>query len=158
LKACAAARQILSRVERTAQLAQAASRGEAGQLSVAILPPIGGLFLPAAIRAFRERFPVVDLTILNLLPQEQITALMDRRIDLGFVPLPVVEVNPDLECEPVRQVELMVALPPGHRLAEQPRLTLRRLADEPFVVFNRLKAFLEILRKRFAKASDERRG
>src|SRR6266550_9542549 len=54
------ARQILSHVVRAAQLAQAASRGEAGQLSIAILPPIGGLFLPPAIRAFRERFAVVD--------------------------------------------------------------------------------------------------
>jgi DNA-binding transcriptional LysR family regulator len=43
---------------------------------------------------------------------------MDRRIDLGFVPLPVVEMNPDLEFEPVRQLDLMVALPPGHRLAK----------------------------------------
>jgi DNA-binding transcriptional LysR family regulator len=32
---------------------------------IAILPPIGDLFLPPAIRAFRKRFPVVDLTILE---------------------------------------------------------------------------------------------
>ena len=136
------ARQILSHVERAAQLAKAASRGEAGQLSVAILPPIGGLFLPPAIRAFRERFPVVDLTILGLVPQEQITALMDRRIDLGFVPLPVVNLVPDLEFEPVREVDLMVALPPGHRLAKQRRLTLRKLIHEQFVLLNRSSAAL----------------
>ena len=136
------ARQILSHVVRAAQLAQAASRGEAGQLSIAILPPIGGLFLPPAIRAFRERFAVVDLNILDLPPQEQITALMDRRIDVGFVPLPVVEMNPALEFEPVREVELMVALPPGHRLAKQRRLTLRKLAREPFVMLRRSSAAL----------------
>jgi len=130
-------RQVLSQVQRAVLRTQATSRGEAGQLSVAILPPIGGLFLPPAIREFRERFPVVDLTILDLLPQEQITALMDRRIDIGFVPLPVVEMNPALEFERVREVELMVALPPGHRLAKQRRLTLRMLAREPFVVLGR---------------------
>jgi DNA-binding transcriptional LysR family regulator len=70
----------------------------------------------------------VDLTILNLPPHEQIAALMDRRIDMGFVPLPVVELDPAIEFEPVREVELMVALPPGHRLAKQHRLTLRKLA------------------------------
>ena len=129
-------------VQRAAQLALAASRGEAGQLSIAILPPIGGLFLPPAIRAFRERFPVVDLNILDLPPQEQITALMDRRIDIGFVPLPVVEMNPALEFDPVREVELMVALPPGHRLARQRRLTLRKLAHEPFVMLKRSSAAL----------------
>jgi DNA-binding transcriptional LysR family regulator len=133
-------REILSHVQRAVQLAQAASRGEAGQLRIAILPPIGGLFLPPAIRAFRQRFPVVDLTILDLPPQEQIAALMDRRIDIGFVPLPVVEMNPALEFETVREVELMVALPPGHRLGRQRQLTLRKLAGEPFVMLKRSSA------------------
>src|SRR5882757_8108228 len=48
------ARQILLRVQRATQLARATSRGEAGQLSIAILPPMGGLFLPPVVRAFRE--------------------------------------------------------------------------------------------------------
>ena len=136
------ARQILTHAERAVQLAKAASRGEAGQLSVAILAPIGGLFLPPAIREFRKRFPVVDLTILDLVPQEQLTALLDRRIDLGFVPLPVVNLVPDLEFEAVREVALVVALPPGHRLAKQHRLSLRNLVREPFVLLNRSSAAL----------------
>jgi len=127
------ARQILFHVERASQLAKAASRGEAGQLNLAILPPIGGLFLPPAIRAFRERFPVVDVTI---------TALMERRIDLGFVPLPVINVMPELEFERVRDVALQAALPPGHRLAKQRQLKLRELANEPFVLLARDKASL----------------
>jgi LysR family transcriptional regulator, benzoate and cis,cis-muconate-responsive activator of ben and cat genes len=90
------AREILAHVERAARLAVAASRGEARQLTIGFLPPMGGLFLPPAIRDFREQFPVVDLTILEMVPQEQITALMDRRIDVGFVPLQVVEQNPEL--------------------------------------------------------------
>jgi DNA-binding transcriptional LysR family regulator len=77
-----------------------------------------------------------------LAPQEQITALVDRRIDIGFVPLPVIKRVPDLEFETVREVELMVALPPGHRLAGQRQLTLRKLADEPFVLLNRSSATL----------------
>lgn len=136
------AKQIIFQVQRATQLAKAASRGEAGKLSVGILPPIGGLFLPAAIRAFRARFPVVDLTILDLSPQEQITALMDQRVDLGFVPLPIVNLVPDLEFERVREVALMVALPPGHRLAKLRQLTLRGLAHEPFVLLNRSTAAL----------------
>ena len=46
-------RQILSHVQRATRCAKAASRGEAGQLTVAIRPPIGGLFVPPAIRLFR---------------------------------------------------------------------------------------------------------
>jgi DNA-binding transcriptional LysR family regulator len=77
---------------------------------------------------------------LNLPPHEQIAALVDRRIDMGFVPLPVVELDPAIEFEPVREVELMVALPPGHRLAKQHRLALRKLAHEPFVMLKRSSA------------------
>jgi len=136
------AKQILSQVQRAVQLARAAGRGEAGQISVAILPPIGGLFLPPAIRAFRERFPAVELSISELTPPEQIAALMEQRIDVGFVPLPVVEMNPALEFETVREVELMAVLPPGHPLLKQPRLTLRKLAREPFVMLKPASATL----------------
>jgi len=134
------ARQILSHVQRAVQLANAASRGEAGKLTIAFLSIIGGMFLPPAVRAFRKQFPVVDLTILQMLPQEQITALMDRQIDLGLIGLPVTELNSELKFESVRQVELMVALPPEHRLAKQRRLTLQKLAGEPFVIMKRSSA------------------
>lgn len=136
------ARQILSQAQRASELAKAASRGEAGQLSIAILPPIGGLLLPPAIRAFRQRFPLVDIEILELSPHEHITALMDRRIDVGFVPLPIVQRVPDLEFEPIREVQIMAVLPPGHRLARQRGLTLQKLVHEPFVLLNRSSAGL----------------
>lgn len=136
------ARQILSHAQGAARLALAASRGEAGQLSIAMLPPIGGLFLPPAIRAFRKRFPMVDVTILDMAPQQQVAALMDWQIDLGFVPLPLVNLPPDLQFEPVREVQLMVVLPPGHRLARQRQLTLRKLSQEPFVLLRRSSAAL----------------
>lgn len=134
------ARQILAHAQRAKQLALAVSRGEAGRLTVAFLAPVGGLFLPPVIRAFRERFPAVDLTISDMLPQEQIAALMEQRLDLGFVGLPVMEVSPDLLFEPVRQVPLVVALPPGHHLTKRRRLVLQDLAAEPFVLFERSSA------------------
>lgn len=136
------AKQILSHAQRAAQLAKAASRGEAGQLSMAILPPIGGMFLPPVIRAFRKRYPLVDLNVLELSPQAQVAALMDRRIDLGFVPLPVIPLVPDLVFEPVREVEMKAVLPPGHRLSKRRRLTLQNLAHEPFVLMSRSSAAL----------------
>jgi DNA-binding transcriptional LysR family regulator len=163
------ARQILAQVERAAQRAVTASRGEAGQLTIGFLPPIGGLFLPQAIREFRERFPKADLTIMDLAPQEQITALIEHRIDLGFVPLQVVERNPELEFEPVREVDLVVGLPPGHRLAKQQRLTLPKLAGESFVLLYRPSSaggydwIVELCRKagfepRVAKLADSPQG
>ncbi len=130
-------RQILAGVEQAGDLARAASRGEAGHLNISILPPLGGLFLPAAIRAFRKRLPMVDVTISELLPQDQIAALIDQRIDLGFLPSPTVDLGTELVFEPVREVELLVALPPDHRLTKLRRIALRKLAAEPFVIVDR---------------------
>jgi DNA-binding transcriptional LysR family regulator len=62
---------------------------------------------------------------------------MDRRIDVGFVPLPIVEMNPALRFELVQEVETMITLPPGHRPARNRRVTLRQLVDERFVFFER---------------------
>ena len=136
------ARTILSQAQRAVQLAKAASRGEAGNLSVAILPPIGGLFVPPAIRIFRKRYPLADVNVVELSPQSQVSALLERRIDLGFVPLPLIQRMPELTFEPVREVEVMAVFPPGHPLARQRQLTLRKLAYEPFVLLNRSSAAL----------------
>jgi len=129
-------RQTLSQAERAALLARAANRGETGSLSVAILPPIGGLFLPPVLRAFRERFPSVDVNVVDRMPSAHISALLDRKIDVGFVPMPVVKLPPDLEYEPIQDISIMVAMASGHSLAKRRQLTLAQLAREPLLLIN----------------------
>lgn len=62
----------------------------------------------------------------------QIAALLDGRLDVGFVRPPVVDAA--LNSEIVISEPFLVALPPKHRFASRSRLQLSALADEPFVL------------------------
>jgi DNA-binding transcriptional LysR family regulator len=81
----AEARKILFHAKRAAKTAKAAGRGQAGEVTIAFLSPLGGLFLPAILRAFRQKFPLVDVDLVEMVPREQLEALLDNQIDLAFV-------------------------------------------------------------------------
>lgn len=133
-------KQILAHAVRAARLAKAVSQQKHGQLTLAILSPLGGLFLPPALRALRQRFPLVDVTIVEMVPLKQIEALLDNRIDVGFVPRTEAQCPTELSFELIAEVGVLVALPPHHPLARSRRISFQKLAKEPFVFFKRSSA------------------
>src|SRR5262249_5032230 len=91
--------------------------------------------LAELLRAFRARSPDVELVLRELTLQEQVEALKDRRIDVGFIRGPLTD--PDLTLRRVRTQPLVVAVPEGHRLAARRRAALAAAAGEDFVCFPR---------------------
>ena len=69
------ARAILARVGRAVETTRRTARGEQGRLCVGI-PPTGPFhpFVPAVIRAFREAFPLVSVTLEECLRTEALGA------------------------------------------------------------------------------------
>ena len=78
------AREILARAERAVQLAASAAQGGQGQLTVGLCGPATAPVLPALIREFRKRQPGVTLTLKDLEPTRQPSALAESVIDVGF--------------------------------------------------------------------------
>lgn len=132
------ARSTLARVERAAESARRAGRGEVGRLAVGFVPSATDDVLPDILRTFRERFPVVGLVLHELTTPEQAEALRDERIQVGFCRPPVGDGS--LACEIVLREPLVAALPEGHRLCAGSEVPLRSLAGEPFVLFPRESA------------------
>lgn len=134
------ARKILSHAARAARLAKAASAGQVGQITIAFLSPMGGMFLPRIIRSFREKFPLVDIDLREMVPRQQLEALLDHHIDLGFLAKTELESTNDFAFEPLMEVQLRLALTPGHRLAKLRRVPLAKLQEERFIMFKRSAA------------------
>lgn len=134
----AEARRLLERVEAAIEAARRASRGQYGKLAVGFVPSVSYTELPEVLRGFRERFPEVEVRIKILGPSEQVRALLDGDLDLGFLRGPVG--HPKLEMEQVRVEPLLAALPSHHPLATRPELALSALASEPFVFVPRERA------------------
>ena len=76
------ARSILSQSQRAVHLAQAASRGEAGQLDIAYAVEGFEPVLLRVIRLFRQLFPMVELGIREMQYHQQIQKLIHQRIDI----------------------------------------------------------------------------
>jgi DNA-binding transcriptional LysR family regulator len=132
------ARVLFTEVERAVQEARRASTGETGRLSVAYLSSLAYSGLTPLLRALRESLPSVELTLRELSPAEQLSALKQGRVDVGFVRGPVED--PSLASECIRRERLLVALPADHPLAARRRIQLSALALEPFVSFPRSRA------------------
>lgn len=128
---------IFESLELAVHEAQRASRGESGRVVVAYPSTFAYSGLPELVRAFRTKFPAVEIVLRELSPQQQVEALRNGDIDVGFVRAPFEE--PGLTSELVRSEPLVVALPSGHPLAAQKIIALPLLAKEPFVMFPRVR-------------------
>jgi DNA-binding transcriptional LysR family regulator len=126
------ARQTLAQAERAVRVAQRAERGELGELVVGYVTSVSYEPLPDVIRMFRKRFPDVDLRLQNLRSVQQRQALVDRRIDVGFVRPEATD--PRLSYEALWRESVVVALPGNHTLARRAIVDASDLATELFVV------------------------
>ena len=127
------ARQILVKSERAIRLTNAASRGEAGRLSIAYSAAIFDPIFSRAVRLFRQRYPLVELAMRELSFAGQLQALLDQQIDAGYVVFDSRQTQGDFTFECIRRVPTCIALPREHPLTKRKQLKLRDLAHEPFI-------------------------
>jgi len=137
--------RVFEAVDLAIRDARRAAAGQAGRLVVGYPSSVAFTGLVEILRAFRARSPDVEVVLRELPPQEQIDALLDGRMDVGFVRAPVDQ--PELATRIVRRETLVVALPEDHPLAKRERIPLELLTREPFVTFPRTRgaAFFDML-------------
>ncbi|MEU1436364.1 LysR substrate-binding domain-containing protein [Streptomyces sp. NPDC005786] len=86
--------------------------------------------IPAA-REFGGRHPDVVVDVQRMEWDDQVAMLLDGRVDVGYVRLPIDETG--LRLMPLYTEPLMVALPAGHRLAGKEEVTEADLTGEPLI-------------------------
>ena len=91
--------------------------------------------LPDVIRAYRAARPGVDLTLLELTTMEQVVALKEGRINVGFGRIPLDD--PALTRLLLRNEALAVALPSGHPALHRGRTAIRlaELQTETLIIY-----------------------
>ncbi|TNC22929.1 LysR family transcriptional regulator [Amycolatopsis alkalitolerans] len=128
------ARAVIARAEQAVRQVQRAARGETGRLRLAFLASTANYLLPPIVRAFRERYPDVELSTEDVSIGGLVTGLRSGRYDAGFTRPPLVD---DLTSRTLLTERVCAVLPAGHPLARRDRLTLADLADEPWVLTER---------------------
>lgn len=124
------ARSTLVQAERAARLAQSASRGENGELSVSYVPWADVTSIPSAIRRFGQRHSEFKLLLHRLTTPEQVAALRDGKIDVGFM-RPIQ--THDLMVKLLFSEPLIVAFRSGSELEAYRRVPWNVLSRLPYV-------------------------
>ncbi|WP_454677020.1 LysR family transcriptional regulator [Achromobacter marplatensis] len=131
------ARAILASADRAIDTARRLGRGERGALTVgftasAVFHP----YLPRAIRAFRDRYPDVRVTLTESNTISLLRGLRLGEVDVAFVRPPYL-LDAEFESERVLDEPMLVALPPDHPLSRLTSVPIAALADQDFVLYPR---------------------
>jgi DNA-binding transcriptional LysR family regulator len=136
------ARAILTRLEQAEREARRTARGEQGRLRIGVAPtaPFHPM-VPGVIRAFRELWPGVAVTLDECLSRQAVQGLAEARLDAAFVRADLPEVV-GLTVYRLLDEPMVVAVPAAHPLARDRDATPRSLRDfaaEPFIAFARVE-------------------
>ena len=124
------ARQVIEDAESAERITRLALKGEAGTLRVGFGIAVLARGLPDLMLRFRKRFPNVDLSVRNMSTSDQTQALIDKRIDVGFVRLPIR--MEDIETIPIVHERLMIVL--SEQATHHAKDGLAALKSAPFIL------------------------
>lgn len=127
---------LLSLAQRARERTVAASQGLSGRLDIGTFGSGVLDVIPRILARFHAERPEVKIVLHNLTKTEQIEALRERRISVGFNRL--VPPEDDLRVETVLRESMTVALPAKHVLARQKEIRVSDLSDQPLILYPRL--------------------
>jgi len=133
----AEARRIMALSEDAVRIAVRADKGEIGRLTIGFIGSANYSVLPQVVREFRRRFQNVELSLTEMSTSDQLEALLDGTIHVGFLRPPRGVKEKGLTVEAVFREPLMVALPRNHALKREKSLSLRQLARDSFIMIPR---------------------
>lgn len=127
------ARNIRSLVEQATERTQRAGQGKLGRLDVAIFGSAILDAIPKLLLSFRNSHPGVKVVLHTMTKAEQLEALRQRRITVGFNRMLAPE--PDIGTELVTTEKLLLAVNESDPLADCQEIPFSELAHHPLVVF-----------------------
>lgn len=110
------ARWVLREADTIREIARRTQDPESGSLRLGVFPTLGPYLLPHVVTRAKERFPRLELLLVEEKTEEVLARLRDGRLDVGVLALPVHE--PQMASEVLFEEDFLLAVPTGHRLAE----------------------------------------
>ena len=103
-----------------------------GTLTIGVLPTIAPYLLPEVMAQFTEKYPGVEIVVQEDTTARLLKFALDYEIDFALASHPIH--NERLEVKVLFSEELLLALPPGHRLTRKRTVAVADLEDEQFIV------------------------
>lgn len=124
------ARSVIAEVEEMRQIARRAHDPEAGSMRLGLFPTLGPYLLPHVVGPLRQRFPRIELLLIEEKTDLLLAQLREGKVDAAVLALPVDDEG--LEHVVLFDEPFVVAVPAEHPLAKTKlkTLNLSALRDE----------------------------
>lgn len=129
------ARDTILKLQDDVEMTRRLASGKEGILNIGFSGSVMLTALPKAIKVYRRLRPQVELRLRELVTAEQIPALLDGTLAIGF--LRDGEPRDGLCLETVLREPYLAVLPAHHQLARNKSVAPGDLRGEPFVLFAR---------------------
>ncbi|MCW4454111.1 LysR substrate-binding domain-containing protein [Flavobacterium sp. MXW15] len=127
-EAAARARGIVAEVEQLKEAARRSRDPEAGTVRLGIFPTLGPYLLPHVIPRIRERFPQLELLLVEEKSDVLLEQLRNGRLDATLLALPLHD--DQLHAEFLFEEPFVLAVPDRHPLARRQSLDLSELSEQ----------------------------
>jgi LysR family hca operon transcriptional activator len=124
-------RTILQYTSRAITLARQAARAEAGFMTIGFVPGVEGKIFPSVLPILRAKYPDIELSLRSLTSPQQMEALQNGEINIGFMRPPIE--GDEVLSEVVLREKIIAVVPANHPLAKLKRISVRALAKLPFL-------------------------
>jgi len=131
-------RAILQYTDRAIALARQAARAEAGYMTIGFVPGTEGKIFPRILPILRAKYPDIELSLRSLTSPQQLEALQNHEINVGFLRPPVDD--PEIQSQVIFRNKIVAALPANHSLAKLKRVPVRSLVALPLLQVSRSTA------------------
>ncbi|MER7175959.1 LysR family transcriptional regulator [Streptomyces mesophilus] len=129
------AKQCVEAAELAAAEAAAAVGEVRGSLKIGIIPTVAAVDIPTVLQRYRERYPQVKVS-LHVGSSDAMSAQVTAgELDVAFLGLPASREPQGVETRELAREKLVAVVALDHPLADQSKVTLRRLAESPFADF-----------------------
>ena len=123
---------ILRQVNNARSSLESLRLGVAGRLAIGCIPTITPYFLAPNLSEFAERYPEVDVRLVEEITPNLVELLQSGEIDVAVVSPPVN--NPDVVCSELFREPIVVAVGKDHRLAKEYCVSLPDLRHEKMLL------------------------
>jgi DNA-binding transcriptional LysR family regulator len=107
---------------------------DGGRVRIASFRSVATHVLPPLIAQFSQRFPNVEVSLVEADPNTVEQALRENRVDIGLMPLP--RTSDDFETWEIMRDEFVVLLPPPSAKPAPNPLTWKDLSRSAFILYN----------------------
>lgn len=126
------ARRILAEVEQMKEAARRSKDPEAGSLRLGVFPTLGPYLLPHVVPQLRERFPQLELLLVEEKSDVLLQRLREGRLDAALLALPLHDEQ--LHAQFLFEEPFVLAAPVQHPLAQGEALSMDELSDETLLL------------------------